>query len=367
MPITAAYQFSVGRLLPFMDKEDGCGRVAIRLASNKTFSRGMILALVSSASCVQTLTGSTSITGGTYTISIFGIPTTALNYNDNAATVQAACRLLPGVNGANLTVTGGALNSATPFTFTFTGNLANLPIPDITVNTTLLTGSQVVTQAQTTYGVSQPSYDQYSSATVAQPTVTVVPSAQAGGSIPDGTYRVYYTGYNTYGETVMATSTATVTLSGGNNTIRVAAMTGLPAGLTGLNVYIAGLSGGAGYPTFLGTIVVTGTSSAQTNFAAVITDPTTLKSPPTVNTAYTSAANTAALILEYDCKTDVNGNIALSSTNSKGEHGETQLSISAYYEGEFATTDLIGLDAKAINDLQGRVMEGTLAKGVFTF
>jgi hypothetical protein len=137
--------------------------------------------------------------------------------------------------------------------------------------------------------------------------------------------------------------------------------------LTNLDVYIAGHSGSAGTPSFIGTLVVTGTTAATADFTAPITTGATTKNPPLVNTAYASTLNTAALILEYDVRTDAFGQIAYSTTNATNEHGETYETTSAFYRGDFRATELIGFDAKAIVDLHARAFSGNTTTGVITF
>jgi hypothetical protein len=100
---------------------------------------------------VQTLT--ITATGGTYTISytdpITGVvkTTTALNYNDAAATQQTA------MNVAGMLGTSGvAVTSTGPWVYTFSGTLyAGKAQPLLTVNTSLLTGG-TASFAHTTSG-----------------------------------------------------------------------------------------------------------------------------------------------------------------------------------------------------------------------
>lgn len=91
---------------------------------------------------VQTITASSTPSGGTWTISFNGSPTTALAHDANAATVQTALRLLPSIAGANVSVSGGPLGSAA-FTLTFSGTLAGANQPAVTVDTASLLGASV--------------------------------------------------------------------------------------------------------------------------------------------------------------------------------------------------------------------------------
>lgn len=101
---------------------------------------------------VQTITASGTVTGGTYTITIveLGVTTAALAYNANAATVQAAIDLLPGVQDGDITVGGGPL-PATPMTLTYGGPyLAGRNVAQATVDGALLTGTTPVYTPTTT-------------------------------------------------------------------------------------------------------------------------------------------------------------------------------------------------------------------------
>lgn len=112
---------------------------------------------------VQTLTESGTITGGTYTLTVLGATTTALAYNANAATVQAAIRAAiaadPNVSAAykeigdDITVTGAGGVDTAVLTVTFNGEIG-ADVPAITANTASLTGTTPgITVATTTPGV----------------------------------------------------------------------------------------------------------------------------------------------------------------------------------------------------------------------
>lgn len=110
---------------------------------------------------VQTLTGTGTISGGTYTITLLGGTTTALAFNAVAATIQAAIRaaIAAGTGSAadkaigdGITVTGGPINT-TPVVITYDGELG-ADVAQATVNTASLTGSTPgITPSTTTAGV----------------------------------------------------------------------------------------------------------------------------------------------------------------------------------------------------------------------
>jgi hypothetical protein len=372
MAIQATSIFSNAAIKPFFD-DANYNRTAVRLAPNKTFTRGQILALVAVTSAVQSITGTTGYTGGQYQINVFGMASDVLAHNAVAATIRTALAAIPAIGSiANVAVSGGPLNTVTPIVITFQGALANTPVPLVTISSVAsnpLTGAAVSAAviAHTTIGISAMTYDSYSSAVVAVPSTAIVPSAIAGGTVPDGTYRIWYTGRNAQGETTVSAQVGAVTLSGGSNTVRIAAMTGLPSGFTNLDVYI-GPNLGTGAPTFLGTIAVTGTTTAQTDFTAPAAV-ASFKYPPLVNTAYSSSANVAIMILEYDARTDSDGYVIIGQNAAVTmEHGEQQETVSAFYSGTFSLADLVGFDAKARTDIGGRIIAGAIGgTGVLTF
>jgi hypothetical protein len=140
MPVAAQNTYAANRLDPLYDFEDAITLVA-NFAPNSTILKGTLLGPVTAAvNDVQTLT--ITATGGTYTISytdpISGVvkTTAALNFNDNAATQQAAMNAA-GVLGAS----GVAVTSTGPWVYTFSGTAyAGKAQPLLTVNTALLTG-----------------------------------------------------------------------------------------------------------------------------------------------------------------------------------------------------------------------------------
>lgn len=372
MPTEASLIYTNAALKPFFG-DTKANRTAIRLAPNQTFNRGQLLALVAAQSAVQSITGTASFTAGEYVIIVFGQASNPIAFNANAATIRTALAAIPAIGStANITVSGGPLNTTTPIVITGAGALANMPIPLVSIASVAgnpLVGAlpSAATIAHTTVGISGMTYDKYVSTVVAVPTTAIVPSAVAGGTIPDGVYRIWYTGRNANGETTLSAQVGAVTLTGGSNTVRIAAMTGLPAGLTNLDVYISPALG-TGAPTYLGTIAVSTTSTSQTDFTATPAA-TAFKTPPLVNTAYTSSANVAVMALEYDARTDNNGNSTIGQAATvTDEQGATQETVSAFYGGTFAVADLVGLDAKAVADLRGRLIAGSVASGgLFTF
>ncbi|RYG70035.1 hypothetical protein EON80_08650 [bacterium] len=75
-----------------------------------------------------------------------------------------------------------------------------------------------------------------------------------------------------------------------------------------------------------------------------------------------ATTGTAVGLTRYAVQTDAQGNV----TNFD-ENGALEDTAPYYYTGIFRTTHLNGFTAAALNDLQGRVIQGTLADGVIKF
>jgi hypothetical protein len=70
----------------------------------------------------------------------------------------------------------------------------------------------------------------------------------------------------------------------------------------------------------------------------------------------------ARLLLEFDCGTDEAGNVTQGSM-TPGSMDVTFPTADAFFEGEFYTTELVGLDDVAVAQL-GSLIQGTVAAGV---
>lgn len=97
---------------------------------------------------VQTLTKTGTWSGGTYILTVMGVPTAALAYDATAATVQTAVRAAIAASslsaadkaiGDGITITGGPL-STTPLAFTFNGEVG-ADVATITWDIAAVTGS----------------------------------------------------------------------------------------------------------------------------------------------------------------------------------------------------------------------------------
>lgn len=111
----------------FIESPQGCGRV---LAPRPVGSG------VASANEIQSVTITGTPTGGTWTLTFDGSTTTDLAHNITGANLQVALRLLPTINGANVTVTGDG-----PYTVEFMGDLAGVDQPLMTAADALTGGT----------------------------------------------------------------------------------------------------------------------------------------------------------------------------------------------------------------------------------
>lgn len=101
---------------------------------------------------VVTLTGTGTISGGTYTITFGGQTTAPITFSANAAAIDTALELLSTIGLNNVTVSGGPINT-TPVVITFTGTLANTNVGAVTANAGSLTGTTPgITVTVTTQG-----------------------------------------------------------------------------------------------------------------------------------------------------------------------------------------------------------------------
>lgn len=82
--------------------------------------------------------------------------------------------------------------------------------------------------------------------------------------------------------------------------------------------------------------------------------------------AYDSAeddgAEVARAICKYDITTDADGNVTIAN-----ESGVTHNTAPVYVAGTFRTTELVGLDDDAVEQLGGFLVSGSVSDGVFRF
>lgn len=361
MPMdTIVYSFSADELKPC--RSDGSAKADHVNLAPGTYSKGHVLGQLSGGAVndVQTVTIGGSPTGGTFKLvlewPIGNSQTTAtIAYDAAASAVQSAIAALSNVGAGNVAVTGSA---GGPYTVTFSGKFAGQPVPVMTAGTNALTGgsSPAATIAHTTVGQTAGTYAAYSSAVVSAPSAPTVSGTGSGSAFAAGTYLVNVTAVNAQGETTPSPPSA-VTLTAAQK-IRVAAMSSLGSSVTSLNVYVNG--------TLVGSASVSSGTSTQTDFDVATV--TTKQGLPATNTAYTipngSGCQTAKRLLAYACVVDNAGYVSRSSVSTGGLWGEKQLTAPAYYAGDFNCADLVGLDAKAVTDLGGKIANGTTSAGV---
>jgi hypothetical protein len=95
---------------------------------------------------VQTVT-MRNTTGGTFRLGYNGAFTGNLAYNASAAQVQTALQAIPAIGAGNVSVAG---NLAGPYTLRFQNARANQDVPQVTIDTASLVGTDIFAQAVTT-------------------------------------------------------------------------------------------------------------------------------------------------------------------------------------------------------------------------
>ncbi len=357
MDITV-FSFSADELKPC--RNDGAAKLDHVNLAPGTYSKGQVLGRLSAgaANDVQTVTIGGTPTGGTFKLvlewPIGNSQTTAtIAFDAAASAVQSAIAALSNVGTGNVAVTGSA---GGPYTVTFQGKFLYQPVPVMTAGTNALTGgtNPAAAIAHATVCATAGTFAAYSSATLSAPAAAATATTNTGtASTPAaGTYMITYTYSNAQGETTPAT--ALVATANGTNDIIVASIT-LPTGATNINYYVNGMREGSRSST--GTHVI--------NLANLTTTPV-----PTANTAYTipngAGSQTAKRLLPFACSVDNAGYVTRSSGTAGGVWGEKQVSVPAYYAGDFNCADLVGLDAKAVSDLGGVISVGTVSAGVLS-
>lgn len=353
----AARTWTNQQLRPYLHAEDAL-QLAVNLPPSVTYSKGQILAQVSaSASCVQTLAISGTPTGGTFTLSGVNpltqkaFTTAAIAYNAATSAVQTA--LTDQLGAGTVTVTGGGALPGNTHTLTFGGSMANMPIATLTSTNSLTGGSSpTITITRTTVGQTAGTFTAVDASVNTPAGAPTVAGNGAGSAFAAGTYAVSYTLVTAYGESTPSAA-ANVTLTAAQN-IRVSAISSLDASVTKVRYYVNGV-------VMAETVPSSGTA-AQTDITG--SSITVTGVPPTVNTAYKSAAYNAKAILVNDCATDAYGNITVGSASGGGEWSETEVSTPASFSGCFKAADLTGLTAAVLDLLGGRVISGSISSGV---
>jgi hypothetical protein len=353
--------FSGQCLTPLYDEPGDSKELPVNLAPSTVFPMGQLLVqdLRGAANDVQTITLGGSGLGGTFTLTVQN-PVTGIAAVLNPSVSITLLNLQAALNaatafGANAYVVTGTPGTTYVLTANSSGPLANLPIPIMTVTNVGMTGTTPTASiAQTTVGRVANTFVPYGGTGVAALTPpATAPTAAGNGSgsaFLAGTYEVQYTVVNAYGETT-ASPPVSVTITANQN-IRVSAITGLDASATSVNFYVDG--------ALAGSSTVTSGSSTQTDLAGAA--PAAGESAlPRQNTT----GGKAVCALKYACKTDAQGYITegVQGLGVGGEWGQRKISTPAYFCGLFATTDLVGLDARAVADL-GRLWQGTVSSGV---
>ncbi len=200
-----------------LSENGGTGTVSLSAAN--TFSGGTTLAsgtlIMASTNAVQTITFGGTVTGGTYTLTFNGQTTSAITYNANAATIQAALAALSTIGAGNVAVSGTG-----PFNVTFQNALGGQSLPTMTAQSFLTGTNPSVTATTTTAGSNALGTGSLvlDGGTLKSNAAATFPfSFTVGGNATlDGTNNLTLSGAGTLnsGTTLTVTNTATTTLWG---------------------------------------------------------------------------------------------------------------------------------------------------------
>lgn len=152
MASAASNTFAAAILQPVAMPE--LARIDARPLAPGNYVKGTVLGMVSTLTAqndVKTVTVGGTATGGTYILVLGAYQTTALAFNANNATIQAALEAMPNIGVGNVVVGGGAL-PGTPATLTFQGKLAAREIPSMTTINSLTGTTPTIAVANTTPG-----------------------------------------------------------------------------------------------------------------------------------------------------------------------------------------------------------------------
>lgn len=157
MPVAPARRYAQNWLKPSQDHREA-RTMAVTLGAGY-YAAGTILgdlSTVTPAAQVWTLTGTGTISGGTYKLQLSGYTgyggatTGPIAYNGNTAAIQAA---LDATFGSGLTVVGGGTLPGTPATITAAGDWANRSLPNFAVLSSLTGSGATLTPTISTPGI----------------------------------------------------------------------------------------------------------------------------------------------------------------------------------------------------------------------
>jgi len=351
LPQNASLSYTLNKCDPVWPQD--ARTMSVRFAPNIFLAAGQLLSQISlvAVNAVQTLTGAGTWTSGTFTLTYNGQTTAAIPFNATAAQVQTALGLLTNIGPGQVTCTGGPL-SGTPVLVTFGGMLAGLPIALMSASTANIVGGGTLTPSTSTVGVAGGRYKAYASTAIAAPTVAPVLTDGAVGTWPAGEYTGSYTYVNSVGETTVSPDTAY--LSAGTKKVHFAALAGIPAGVTFVNLYING--------QYAKQIAVTANATAAQDVDLADVATVAAHPAPSINTAFSNldGSQNFKLINAYDLNTDAFGNIIYGGSTQLTPEQGTFTTGEAFYRGAFKGVDLVGLDAWALAQANVQIVAGSL-------
>lgn len=350
MPTTHQHEWQLAGLNPLYPRHARMHHV--RLPASVSYRAGQVLGEATGTNEAQTVTLSTSGTlGGTYTLAFGGAVTGALDFDFTAAEVQAALEGLATIGANNVAVTGATpTTSGGVLTVTFQNALGSRDVLALVADGASLTGSgSAVAVATATAGAGLANETQviYANGTVSGGTLTITFDGEETGDIAfDATPAEVQAAL----EALPNVQPGDVVVTGTANVRYILAFGGAYAGTNAALVVIdnTDITGGGSYLVATTVGGAAGTPGTFREFDATGTD----------------GRQTPRALLAYDCSTDSAGNHTWGLTAGVSEHQVADQSVPAYFAGEFATGDLVGLTAQAlVNNPGWRLINGTVAHG----
>jgi len=255
-------------------------------------------------------------------------------------------------------VTGTTTTGAFTITFAGAGLLRNMPQISATVIDLLATATPItITMATGTAGVTLGLWGAYDGAKVATPVAPTVASLTSGSSFTLlASYIVAITHLTAQGETLLSPGVPVI-LTTSDRSIRVTPAT-LPAGTTGVNVYINGV--------FAATAAQTAAAAIDIAAMSAVAHALPVKSTAFTDTSGLSIARAIAMC---DIRTNNMGQVAEAASGQQPRFGVYDPTAAAYKRGAFQTSELVtngsaGITQDALDDLRGRLLSGSLTSGV---
>lgn len=198
----------------------------------------------------------------------------------------------------------------------------------------------------------------YNAALIAPGAAPVLTQGDAG-ALGAGVYGVQYTYLDALGGESLPSLTEAIIIAA-NKEIHVAAITPLPQGAVSVNWYLSDAPGSA----VLRLVAQNAGSAFDLNVLPAGANPESPLTPGAFQ--YADGRHEARAIQKYPAQTNADGEIFVGQdvdlTMRRSEWGAPVSEIEVWWSGVFQTSELIGLDARAVAQL-GRMLNGVIGNG----